>query len=390
MIINKITNVKNMGSYFIEFKNTIAQEQDGEKGLSHLVEHCMCEQVKSIEKKFHELGIIWNAYTSTSSVCYYMSGLCKSIKKFIPEFTDKILNYNITEDVFNREKQVVISEYMMYYNENYERFTNNWFRKHYNYTNECGLLEDLKNITYSKFIEFKNRVFNKPDNVIFIHSKNISDIENLDKIEFKDNLCQNNYNDFSDSYDKFPMEYYSTGIDSQRLLMFGYPLLSNNKTEFIKNYTLLSMLNYFMCGGLTAYLYKEIREKYACVYAISSFSKIFDDKKHMFVGFIFETEEKNVELLTKVIHKCMKKLLKNITKRKFNSIYKIFKAKYKVQSNTDFNSLSYFCDEDMQQVINYIMNNKVSFKEFIEFITKLTDNYKIYNDIDYIPKKEEN
>ena len=52
MIINKKSTIKNIGTFSIQFLNSCSIEDIGFRGVSHLVEHCMCEKIKDMENEF--------------------------------------------------------------------------------------------------------------------------------------------------------------------------------------------------------------------------------------------------------------------------------------------------------------------------------------------------
>ena len=54
---NYKSNVKGMGSFIIIFYNSGNIETEGYYGISHLIEHCMCNQLKDYELDF-ELDIM--------------------------------------------------------------------------------------------------------------------------------------------------------------------------------------------------------------------------------------------------------------------------------------------------------------------------------------------
>ena len=56
-IKNYKSNVKGLGSFYLIFNNSVNVEYNGFFGISHLIEHCMCEKIKEYEEDFKRYGI---------------------------------------------------------------------------------------------------------------------------------------------------------------------------------------------------------------------------------------------------------------------------------------------------------------------------------------------
>ena len=122
----------------------------------------MCEQIKKYESDFKIAGISFNADTGMTRVRFYITGLDKGIQEYRKLFYDEIINYEITEDVFNREKNIVIQEYNDNISSPQGTFFENVYRKYFNTTLPGGDLKVLKKLTYRDFIKFKNCYFGYP------------------------------------------------------------------------------------------------------------------------------------------------------------------------------------------------------------------------------------
>ena len=151
-IKNYSSKVKGMGSFYIIFENAVNIEWYSNYGISHLIEHCMCEQIKKYESDFKISGISFNADTGMTRVRFYIAGLDKGIQEYRKLFYDEIINYEITEDVFNREKSIVIQEYNDTISSPQGTFFENVYKKYFNTTLSGGDLKVLKKLTYKDFI----------------------------------------------------------------------------------------------------------------------------------------------------------------------------------------------------------------------------------------------
>lgn len=377
------TKIRNMGAYEIHFRDCFSKEKDGEHGLSHLVEHCMCEQVKKFENKMKEYSVSWNAYTTSDEIVFFISGLDKYIKKFINKFTEAVLEYEITPEVFERERNIVIAEYKQSFNEEFERFYINFHRKHYNYTGVVGSLGDLENITYEKFMKFKNRIIKDVSVIYYMHPKTKKKFELEKKIKETELEKKNLDLTFKEEgYDKYKMEYFNSGISEERNLMIFNRFTYNNKEEKYKTLALAKVLINYLTNGLTSYLYQEIREKLACVYSIHGSQNVFEKESN--VEFYLSTSDDNEEKVIKKINSSLGKLMKRLNKRKFNTAIKNITTNTQIQDSLNWSSPELIVDEQYNAIKTLFKEKKITFEDFTKFVEQFVSGYKIYSDKDYL------
>lgn len=377
------TKIKNMGAFEIHFRDCFAKEKDGEHGLSHLVEHCMCEQVKKFENKMKEYSVSWNAYTTSDEIVFFISGLDKYIKKFINKFTEAVLEYEITPEVFERERNIVIAEYKQSFNEEFERFYINFHRKHYNYTGVVGSLGDLENITYEKFMKFKNRIIKDVSVIYYMHPKTKKKFELEKKI--KETGLEKKNLDLTfkeEGYDKYKMEYFNSGISEERNLMIFNRFTYNNKEEKYKTLALAKVLINYLTNGLTSYLYQEIREKLACVYSIHGSQNVFEKESN--VEFYLSTSDDNEEKVIKKINSSLGKLMKRLSKKKFNTAIKNITTNTQIQDSLNWSSPELIVDEQYNAIKTLFKEKKITFEDFTKFVEQFVNGYKIYSDKNYL------
>ena len=110
MIINKKSQTE-LSSFYVIYNGSVLNENVKNYGISHLIEHCQCKQFKHLYNEFDRYSISWNAYTSSDKIVFYMVGIDEYVNKFKQEFLESLLNFDITEEEFLLEKNVVIQEY---------------------------------------------------------------------------------------------------------------------------------------------------------------------------------------------------------------------------------------------------------------------------------------
>ena len=108
-----------MTSLHIIFDRAGIYEKEGEYGTSHLMEHLICETFKEYYPTLNKYNIAWNASTGSEFIDVYFTGMDKY---FTPELKQNIVKkllggLNVTEERFQKEKKVVLQEYMDSFND---------------------------------------------------------------------------------------------------------------------------------------------------------------------------------------------------------------------------------------------------------------------------------
>ena len=363
MLINHKPTIKNFGSFSIQFENSLSNEKPGFYGISHLVEHCMFEKVKEFEQELLKYDIGYNAITNKYNVIFFITGIDKYVKKFKNKFFKAIVEYEITEDVFERERNIIIQEYIQSYSNQTSEFKNNFIKHYFNSYLTLGDLEDIKNITYENFIKFKNEFYSIPDYII-----------NVSKFEFKYNKEDEkylnkeinqkfpNFCDFkADGYKEKKYLSFSSFEDNRCILMFSIFKSDYDETKF-EQFLYYTILANYLANGLSSPLYKNIREELQCVYSIMC--DVDEVKNNEFIfNVLIKTTNENVNLVKNKLQDVINNL--KVNKKRFNDVVKAIKI--------SFESIKYR-DEMKWEKIKYY---KLFLKEFQE--QKLTfEKFKMY------------
>ena len=181
---------------------------------------------------------------------------------------------------------------------------------------------------------------------------------------------------------KFPMEYFNSGVTEENILMLFSKMTWKNKAEKYMNIALAKVLEDYLAGGLTSYLYKEIREKLACVYSISGYHSIY--QKEGAVTFFLQTSQENKDKVIKKLNKSLAKLKGKYSKRKFNISVKNINIENEMRECMNGTNPDMFVDETYLNVKKLFKEKKVAFEDFCKFADQFIDTFTIYNDKDYM------
>ncbi|WCR53036.1 MAG: putative zinc protease [Wolbachia endosymbiont of Ctenocephalides orientis wCori] len=90
----------------------------GKAGLAHYFEHLMFEttgKFKNIDATMSSIGAKFNAFTTKEYTCYYELILKKDLPLAMEIEADRMNNFNVTQDKIDREKNIVLEERKMRY-----------------------------------------------------------------------------------------------------------------------------------------------------------------------------------------------------------------------------------------------------------------------------------
>ena len=81
-MFKNIKSKTDLSYLYLVYNTSSSLEKEGYRGISHLVEHVMCEKLKEHEDEMSSDGINFNAYTSSNRVVFHMDGLERKMKKW--------------------------------------------------------------------------------------------------------------------------------------------------------------------------------------------------------------------------------------------------------------------------------------------------------------------
>ncbi len=167
-----------------------AQEEEEKSGILHLLEHLFFKGTKEVPpeeftKIIQKNGGICNAFTSEERVCFYESIPQEKLELIIKLEADRMENLNLNEEVFLKEKSVVLEEYKeMVENKPlmkpFIRLRKEIFGDHPFSRDPIGNEFTIKNITLEDVKNYYNDFFHPKNCIIIlvssIHKENVYEI----------------------------------------------------------------------------------------------------------------------------------------------------------------------------------------------------------------------
>ena len=363
-MIKNIKSQTELSGLYIIYNGSTLLEKPGWYGISHLMEHLVCKSFDDLNDDFDRDGISWNAYTETNLINFHFTGLEENLKKYRNKIFDRIFKFDVTKEQFETERNIVLSEYEDYFNDQAYAHHMNLNRKMFNDFDPIGLRSDLEKMRFMDAIEFFELQYMRPSMVINVSK----DFELHDiPVEFSDVTIDRN---LVMGENQVELELNNEFKDKSSII-FTAPLVESDfaKVNFITK--MLSM-------GLQSPLYKEIREKMGLVYYINCYQGRFNKQGVLRIDTL--TNNRNVDKLIKGVEQVLKDKDSVLNQARFDVVKASLKNKYKKQEILRFQSVDkFFIPEEFQieQIIDTLTLDDLApvYEKYFDF-----SKYHISND----------
>ncbi|GAB4269659.1 MAG: pitrilysin family protein [Candidatus Rifleibacteriota bacterium] len=143
-------------------------EEPGQEGYAHLIEHMMFKGTKKfpygvLDNEVKQMGAKQNAFTSNDYTCYYLVGASKFFDRMLELESDAVLNSVFDADELKKEAQVVIEELRMGLDNPGNRIIQlimaEAFKTHPYKHPIVGYQENLENVTRDKIFGFYKKFY---------------------------------------------------------------------------------------------------------------------------------------------------------------------------------------------------------------------------------------
>ncbi|MFH1787211.1 MAG: pitrilysin family protein [archaeon] len=337
-------------------RNGGINEDLGEKGISHFIEHMLYKgtpsrDAKKVAEEIEKRGGEMNGFTSEEITAYWCKMPSKHLYIALDVLSDLIKNPKFDKQELKKERKVIFEEIKMCH-DNPMRYVFDEIGKclyDMGATNVIGTYETMNSIDRKKITEKFNQIY-KPNNMILVVTGD-ADFDNIVK------FAEENFNE---DQGEIPEQEFSLmneeriekrkGID-QASLVFAYHVpIANDK----KNYS-AQVLSTLMAGGLSSRLFAEIREKRNLAYAVKGGAEI---NKRFAYNFIYVgTMKENVGQVKELILKEFKKVAQDLDEKELNSIKEQMIGQWQINME----------DSQSQMVGLLVSENQGNAKDFYEF-----------------------
>jgi len=314
MIIN-LDNQTDLSGFYVVYNGSTNIEEPGNFGISHLMEHLLCKSFDHLQDTYEENGLSWNAYTSPNEIVFHLSGLDENVQKYKKEFVDLLSEFNVTKSDFEKERRIVLEEYMDSFNDQVSSHYLNLDRKLYGSYNPIGKRKDLENLKYMDCLNFFEKQFLNPSKII-----NVSKHDEFNYDVKTDGMDIDSEPKFDPNRD-FEFEDGNSFKDKSSLIL-KTPIIDSDFPE-------IKFINLMLSHGLNSPLYDEVREKRGLVYFINSAVSRMNKKGCINISTL--TSNENTDGVIEAIDSVLSDKDRVINEERFNIIKKSTKINLKQQ-----------------------------------------------------------
>ena len=371
MIIN-LKSQTELSSFYVVYEGSTNLEKPGWYGISHLMEHLMCKNFDHLQEDFDRDGIDWNAYTSSNEIVFYIQGLEEKVDKWKNEFIKLLGQFNVTEEQFKNERNIVLEEYMDCFNDQTDSHSLNLSRKLFNDYDPIGLKEDLKKMKFMDCLNFYELQYSKPTKIINV-SKGKDYKNNTIDFAKREIIKPITFGNF-----KTPLELNNDFKDKTSIIMLS-PVIR-------EDFGYVHFINAMLSLGLKSPLYKEIREKKGLVYYISCYQTRINKESISMIS--TQTSNKNAKEVIELTKKVISNPKKYLTKERFDIVKDYYKVRMKKDEILRYKNVNQWIGPEGWSV--YDILEEVNMKKIREVYDKYYDfdNFYISNDKKEFLKKK--
>jgi len=165
-------------SVYIKFKAGSRYETKSNSGIAHFLEHMFFKggdrypTPKSVAEAVDGVGGVFNAFTGTESVGYYIKLAKENIELAFDVLSDMLLNSKFKQEDIDREKGVIVEEYNMYQDNPRsilsDEFEELMYGDHPLGRKILGDMDFVKKASKKDFLNYKKSLYTTPNMVIAV------------------------------------------------------------------------------------------------------------------------------------------------------------------------------------------------------------------------------
>jgi predicted Zn-dependent peptidase len=351
-------------------------KKDDEYGLTHLIEHMLfkdhrrSEIIKSLEIEGAEI----NAFTYKEYVCFEMFTAHLNLSTHLDQFLQLFLNPSFNELDFEREREVIAQELHEEIDDHQmmglEYLVGEYFGPAYGHP-VGGNIKDVRKFTFTKMKKYFSRNFKSNKIILSVIS---GENYNINKA-FVKNLNTFPLNVFNQKLyrlkptkaksHKFTKKLKQEKTIESASLFFQF----SGPAIFSEQYFHFLILDQFLTEGLSALLFRKLREERSLIYSLGSSLNAFQ-KEGNYILF-FNVHPENLKETTKVLKEVLLKLDEELT----NKVLEQIKARIILDYRMAMDSMDFrnelIADAEIYQVpfdVEYYFDqiNQVKYKNLIK------------------------
>jgi predicted Zn-dependent peptidase len=275
-----------------------------EQGLAHFIEHMLFKGTSrysafEIARRIDSVGGVLNAFTAKEYTCFYVKVLSRHLDLAIELLCDIFFNSLFDPEEIEKERNVVLQEISMVRDtpEEYvqDLFNQEFFAEHPLGYNILGEIETVQGYNRDKVVEFFEREYRRPQNLVIAAAGNVEHQGFVDTI--RERFASIPTRPGVDRTDRFALRR-SVDFHYRDLEQVHVCLGTRGLSHLDANRYVLYILNTILGGSMSSRLFQEIRENRGLAYSVGSFMTSFLDTGMFGVcmGVLKETVQESLDI----------------------------------------------------------------------------------------------
>lgn len=337
-----------LSSYSILYDDCVLRERPGVYGISHLLEHLICTEIKPMEPELEQYAVHWNATTGNERVMFFLMGLNDCVSRFAERFTEVVLAGKFSEEEFANEKKIILEEYKDAFNEQYWAHHYNLMRKLFCYHGPVGLRQDLESLTYEACREYVALAFAKPTKIVCVSpTSSWADNQVIDFRE-RDGSARTHRTAVEPQYET------ANTFKDKTSVIYVSPLVT-------QDFAIIKFICSMLGKGLTSPLYDELREQRGLVYFVYCYLvRLSGGEGTVHVGTV--TSNENIGAVRSTIEQVLGNPDQYLTRERyeiFRNHYRILRTKKEIQLESNIDLLLTPPEWNVFELVEYLSSKEV-------------------------------
>lgn len=294
-------------------------ENSGNNGISHFIEHMLFKGTKSrtakkIADEIESLGGYLNAFTSKEHTCYYGRGLSRHVEKTFEVLSDMIQNSLFRAKDIKKEAGVIVDELLDIEDSPeeliFDKFESNIYRGNSVHYPIIGTLNNIRRFDKSDISEYmkKHYVLNN----LYVVASGAVDHDKI--VLLTEKYIQKNLGTKRRSKKTLKLkkvdDIFIRKETQQTHVIIGRSTYGSNS----KKRTAVSVLSHILGEGSSSRLFQSLRERNGITYQINTFLNSFYNISTF--GIYFSTNKNSAEKALELVYEELEKMAeKQVTKR---------------------------------------------------------------------------
>ena len=252
------------------YKTGSINDPNGKGGIAHLLEHVMFRGTKKVpdgvfNRLTSEYGASNNAYTTYDETGYYEFSDISKLELMIALEADRMINLNLNEKAFLKERDIVLEERMQRFETNpvplfYETMSKILWQEHPLAKPVSGNAEEIKKLRLEDAVTFY-RTWYRPDNALLVLAGDIT-------VDEAKGLVKKYYGGIKAGQTVLPKLELSVPKEADTTVVMKRPAIERSryvsyiriepKTLSHKDEVSLAVLLEYLAGDDTSYLYEHL------------------------------------------------------------------------------------------------------------------------------------